>query len=178
MIPGLVPKVAGWGEYSKSKSLVYFFLGDFYDMDFSATFEPAHFTSQIVELHRRGMSLNGIFGFPVPTACGKMERTVTCEKSWAKSLTHQLKDVIKYNNKTNGSWLGYDVAYKYLIDVVISKLLGPLQSDGHKITLKLIRSDIWERNIGIDMKTGENIIFNVGSTYAHNDIEFNTWRCF
>jgi len=90
LVPGLVPKAAGWGEYHNGESQVYFFLGDFHDMDLSAASEPDHFTSKIAELHRRGTSPNGMFGFSVPTVCGRMERTVTWEKSWAKSFTNQI----------------------------------------------------------------------------------------
>ncbi len=106
LVPGLVPKAAGWGEYHNGESQVYFFLGDFHNMDFSVAPEPGHVMSRIAELHQRGTSPNGMFGFPVPTVCGIMERTVTWEKSWAKSFTHQLKDVIKYDNERKWSLAG------------------------------------------------------------------------
>lgn len=177
VVPGLVPKAAGWGEYDNGESQVYFFLGDFHDMDLSAPPEPVHLISQIAELHQKGTSPNGMFGFPVPTVCGKMERTVIWEKSWAKSFTHQLKDVVKYDNETNGPWPEYDAACKQLIDVVIPRLLGALQSDGRDIKPALIHGDLWELNVGIDMMTGETVVFDPGSTYAHNEMEFGTWRC-
>ncbi len=56
VVPGLVPKAAGWGEYHNGESLVYFFLEDFHDMNLSAAPEPVHFTTQVAELHRRGTS--------------------------------------------------------------------------------------------------------------------------
>ncbi|KAI4209155.1 MAG: hypothetical protein LQ351_007871 [Letrouitia transgressa] len=177
VISPLVPKAAGWGEYLSGESQIYFFLGDYHDMDFSIAPEPVQFTSQIAELHKKGVSPNGMFGFPVPTVCGIMERTVVWEKSWAKSFGHQLQDVIRYDNETNGSWPEYDKACKQVIDVVIPRLLGALQSDGHNIIPALIHGDLWERNIGIDMETGETIVFDPGSTYAHNEMEFGTWRC-
>ena len=177
LVPGLVPKATGWGEFQSSESQVFFFLGDFHDMDFSVAPEPVHFMSQIAELHRKGTSPNGMFGFSVATVCGRMERTVTWEKSWAKSFTHQLKDVIGYDNAANGPWPEYDVACKQLIHVVIPKLLGALQSDGREITPTLIHGDLWEWNVGIDIETGENVVFDPGSIYAHNEMEFGTWRC-
>ena len=177
VVPGLVPKAAGWGEYHNGEAQIYFFLGGFHDMDFSVPPEPAHFTAQIAELHRKGVSPNGMFGFPVPTVIGVMERTVTWEKSWANSFTHQLKDVIKYDNETNGPWPEYDAACNQLIDVVIPRLLGALQSHGRNITPALVHGDLWERNIGIDMETGETVVFDAGCTYAHNEMEFGTWRC-
>ena len=107
----------------------------------------------------------------------EQERTVIWEESWAKSFTLQLKDVIKYDNETNGPWPEYDAACKQLIDVAIPRLLGALQSDGREITPRLIHGDLWERNVGIDMETGETVVFDPGCTYAHNEMEFGTWRC-
>ncbi|KAL8672954.1 MAG: hypothetical protein Q9224_007544 [Gallowayella concinna] len=146
-------------------------------MDFSAAPDPESFLPRIAHLHRNGKSPNDMFGFPIPTVCGKMERTVIWEQSWAKSFTHQLKDVIRYDNATNGPWLEYDAACQQLIDVVIPRLLGVLQAEGREITTALIHGDLWERNIGIDRETGQTILFDPGSTYAHNEMEFGTWRC-
>lgn len=177
VVSGLVPKAAGWGEYFDEGSQVYFYLGDFHDMDFSVPPEPTNIMSKIAELHQRGVSPNGMFGFPVTTVCGIMERTVTWEKSWAASFTNLPKDVIRFDNATNGAWLEYDAACKQLIDVVIPRLLGALQSDGRNIVPTLIHGDLWERNVGIDMETGQTVVFDPGSTYAHNEMEFGTWRC-
>lgn len=146
-------------------------------MDLSTAPEPALFMSQVAELHSKGTSPNGKFGFPVPTVCGKMERTVSWESNWAKSFTRQLEDVIRYDNQTNAPWPEYDAACKQLIDVVIPRLLGALQSEGRRITPSLIHGDLWERNVGIDKETGETVVFDPGSTYAHNEMEFGTWRC-
>ncbi|KAI0835353.1 Fructosamine kinase-domain-containing protein [Hypoxylon sp. FL0890] len=175
-VTGLVPKAVGWGEYHNGESQVYFLLGDFHDMDFSVAPEPAGFMSKIAALHR-STSPNGMFGYSVPTVCGKMERTVTWEKSWARSFTHQLRDVIRYDNETNDPWPEYDAACKQLIDVVIPRLLGALQSEGRSITPSLIHGDLWEKNIGIDRETGETVLFDPGCVYAHNEMEFGTWRC-
>lgn len=176
-VPNLVPEPVGWGEYRVDNIPVYFFLGNFHDMDLSAAPEPVEFTARIADMHRNGKSPTGKFGFTVPTVIGIMERTVTWEASWAKSFTHQLQDVIKYDNEANGPWLQYDAACKQLIDVVIPRLLGALQSEGREITPSLIHGDLWEQNVGVDMETGEVIIFDPGCTYAHNEMEFGTWRC-
>ncbi|KAI1873984.1 uncharacterized protein JN550_003253 [Neoarthrinium moseri] len=173
----LVPKPIGWGKYRSGDTQVYFFLGDFHDMDFSSAPEPAQFTARIAELHRKGVSPNGMFGYPVPTVIGIMKRTVTWETSWAKSFTHQLNDAIGYDNQTNAPWPEYDAACKQLIDAVIPRLLGTLQSDRRHIIPVLIHGDLWERNVGTDRETGKTIVFDPGCTYAHNEMEFGTWRC-
>jgi protein-ribulosamine 3-kinase len=176
-VPNLVPKAAAWGQYLEEDSEVYFFLGDYHDMDLSAAPEPRDFMEKLAELHTKGKSPTGMFGFEVPTVLGKFERTVRWEKSWAMCFTNQLKDVIKYDNETNGPWPEYDAACNQLIDGVIPQLLGALQSDGRNIEPVLIHGDVWEQNVGTDMETGETILFDPGSTYAHNEMEFGTWRC-
>lgn len=174
VVPGFVPKAIGWGEYDNQGTTTYFFLGVFYDMDFSTPPEPYEIMSMVSELHSRGTSPNGMFGYPVPTVCGRMERTVSWTSSWAESFTHQLKDVIKYDNDTNGPWPEYDVVCKQLIDAVIPRLLGALQTEGREIKPALIHGDLWERNIGVDMETGNMVLFDPGCTYAHNEMEFGT----
>lgn len=172
-----MPNAAGWGEYTNGDTQVYFYLGNFHDMELFAAPEPIEFTSQIAELHRQGASPTGMFGFPVPTVCGKVERVVNWEKSWAKLYARQLEALIKKDTATNGYWPEYDAACKQIINAVIPRLLGALQSDGRDITPTLIHGDLWEGNVGIDMETDETISFDPGSTYAHNEMEFGTWRC-
>ncbi|KAL8940310.1 MAG: hypothetical protein Q9216_002865 [Gyalolechia sp. 2 TL-2023] len=176
-VPGLVPKPAGWGQYSDGESQVHFYLGEFHDMHLAVAPEPEHFISQIAKLHQRGTSPNGMFGFPVPTVLGKFQRTVTWERSWAKAFARQLEDVIGYDNEANGPWPEYDRACRQLMDVVIPRLLGALQSEGREIRPALIHGDLWENNVGTEKETGRTIVFDPGSTYAHNEMESGTWRC-
>ncbi|KAJ5713880.1 Fructosamine/Ketosamine-3-kinase [Penicillium malachiteum] len=190
-MPGFVPKPCAWDQYWDEDSPVYFFLGDFYDMeiqkapepeDFAAKGgelvpEPERFAAKVAELHIKGNSPTGKFGFFVPTACGIFERTVKWESSWTKCCTNQVQDVIRYDNETNGIWPQFDAACKQVIDAVIPRLLGVLQSGGRSIKPALIHSDLREQNVGIDNETRETIVFDPGCTYAHNEMEFGTWRC-
>jgi protein-ribulosamine 3-kinase len=175
-IPGLSPKAAGWGDYRIGDTQYYFYLGDFHDMDLAAAPDPVEFTAKVAAMHQ-GTSSNGMFGFSVPTVIGKMERTVTWESSWAKAFTAQLQDVLQFDNDTNGPWPELEAACAQLIGVVIPRLLGILQSDGRQITPSLIHGDLWENNVGIDFETGDILLFDPGSTYSHNEMEFGTWRC-
>ncbi|OQE43171.1 hypothetical protein PENCOP_c003G07814 [Penicillium coprophilum] len=146
-------------------------------MDLRAPPEPEPFVAKVAELHSKGISPTGMFGFPVPTVCGIFERTVTWEKSWANCFANQLKRIIDFDKQTNGAWPEFEDACKQIIDVVIPRLLGALQSEGRSIVPALIHGDLWEQNIGVDMATGETIVFDPGCTYAHNEMEFGTWRC-
>ncbi|KAH7309169.1 Fructosamine kinase-domain-containing protein [Stachybotrys elegans] len=177
VLPGFVPNPVGWGTYEKNQEQHFYYLADFHHIDLAGVPEPGTIASKLAELHSKGTSPNGKFGFHVPTVIGKMERTVTWEESWAKSFSNQLLDVIRYDNETNGPWPELAAACQQLVDVVIPRLLGVLQSEGRQITPSLIHGDLWENNVGTDMDTGNTIVFDPGSTYAHNEMEFGTWRC-
>lgn len=174
VVPGFGPKAIGWGKYDNQGTTTYFFLSTFHDMDFSLPPEPAEIMPVIAELHKRGTAPNGMFGYPVPVVCGRMERTVTWTSSWAELFTLQLKDVIKYDNDANGPRPEYDVVCQQLVDAVIPRLLGALQSEGRNIKPTLVHGDLWERNVGRDKDTGKVLVFDPGCTYAHNEMEFGT----
>ena len=174
--PGLAPDPVGWGTYNVGAHEYFFYLSNYHDMDLSPAPDPVNFAARVAEFHS-GESPTGMFGFPVPTVIGIMERTVIWEKSWAKSFTNQLKDVIGYDTDTNGPWPELEAACDQMIQFVIPRLLGALQSEGRDITPALVHGDLWEQNVGIDMETGEIIVFDPGCTYAHNEMEFGTWRC-
>jgi protein-ribulosamine 3-kinase len=172
-----VPKATAWGQYLEGDSEVYFLLGDYHNMDFSTAPDPANFISKLAALHTKSKSPTGMFGFHVPTALGKFTRTVKWTKSWAICFTNQLEDVIAYDGQTNGPWPEYDAACKQIIDTIILRLVGALQSAGRSIEPALIHGDLWEQNVGTHTETGETILFDPGITYAHNEMEFGTWRC-
>lgn len=176
-VPGFVPVPVGWGKYHDGDSQVYFFLGDYHDIDLRTPPDPEPFVAKVAELHTKGKSPTGMFGFSVATVCGIFERPVEWDRSWANCFANQLKKVIEFDNETNGIWPEFEVACKQIIDAVIPRLLGALQSEGRSIEPALIHGDLWEQNIGVDMATGETIVFDPGSTYAHNEMEFGTWRC-
>jgi protein-ribulosamine 3-kinase len=146
-------------------------------MDLEREPDRSAFAEKLALLHTRGKPPTGKFGFGVPTALRKVERTVVWEERWARCFANLLKDVIRYDGEVNGMWPEYDAACNQLLEGVIPRLLGALQSDGQNIEPALIHGDLWEQNVGIDMESGETILFDPGSTYAHNEMEFGTWRC-
>jgi protein-ribulosamine 3-kinase len=174
--PGLVPDAVGWGQYHVDDLEYFFYLGNYHDLDLDSAPDPKLFAARVAEFHG-GTSPTGMFGFPVPTTIGIMERTVTWDQSWAKSFTAQLQDVVKYDEESNGLWPEFRVAMDHLINNVIPRLLGALQENGREIKPALVHGDLWEHNVGVDMESGEIIIFDPGCTYAHNEMEFGTWRC-
>jgi protein-ribulosamine 3-kinase len=172
IVPNLAPRGAAWGQYVEEDTDVYFFLGDYHDMDLSTASDPTNSISQLVSLHTKSKSPTGMFGFGVPTALGEFERTARWESNWATCFTNQLRDVIVYDDQANGPWPEYDAACS-----VIPRLLSALQSGSRSIEPVPSHGDLWEQNVGPDKETGEVIPFDPCSTYAHNEMEFGTRRC-
>ncbi|KAL4963062.1 Fructosamine kinase-domain-containing protein [Aspergillus stella-maris] len=177
VVSDFVPSPVGYGEYHNGESQVYFFLGNFHDFDLRTPPDPETFSEKIAQLHLNSKSPTGKFGFPVTTVCGVFERTVKWEESWAECYANLLSDVIRYDKETNGPWPEFEAACDRTVNFVIPRLLGALQSDGRSIEPVLIHGDLWEQNIGLDMESGHSLAFDAGCVYAHNELEFGTWRC-
>jgi len=178
VVPGFVPKPVGKGDYyDETGAHVYFYLQTYHDMDVHSPPDPQELALMLAELHRKGTSPNGMFGFHVPTGGGVLEHQGTWEKSWAAQFTHQFKDLVRLDNEANPPWPEYDAACKQVIDHVIPRLLGALQSDGREITPTLVHFDLWEGNVATDLETGKIIAYDPGALYCHNEVEFGTWRC-
>ncbi|KAK6842885.1 Altered inheritance of mitochondria protein 32 [Apiospora arundinis] len=178
-VPDFGPKPVGKGEYyDEMGKHVYFYIMEYHDMDQQSPPDPAELAGQIAELHSSVVSPNGLFGYPLVTGRGTLDRTEHWDRSWAVQFTHLLKDLIELDNTQNGPWPEYDDACKQLIDHVIPRLLGALQSDGRSIDPVMCHGDLWEGNVATDIATGKIIIFDPDECmYAHNEIEFGTWRC-
>jgi protein-ribulosamine 3-kinase len=178
-MPHFVPAPLGWGKYVTSPIDgvdTYFFIEDFLDMEISIP-EPLQFTSKVAEMHQTITSPNGMFGFPVVTCDGKVPHTVDWEKSWAVFFTNLLRGVLRIDTEVNGVWPEMEAAANQLFSAVIPRLLGVLQSDGREIKASLIHGDLWGGNIGTLVETGEIVLFDAGSYYAHNEMDTAMWRC-
>lgn len=173
------PHPVGVGEYlDEAGRYVCFYLQQFHDMDLHAAPDPSGLATAIAELHQNAISPNGMFGYPIINGRGTQDRTEHWSESWAVQFTYLLKDLIKLDNQVNGPWPAYDAACRQLIEEVIPRLLGALQSEGREITPVFVHGNLWEGNVVTDMETGRVIIFDADeSMYGHNEIEFGTWRC-
>ena len=175
LIPGLVPAPHGWGKYKTGSPDTYFFLSDFLDMDTAAP-DPAQFTARLAELHHKGTSPNGKFGFEVTTCDGKLPHVTEWESSWATFYGKLLRGVLNLDAEVNGVWPELEAAAAQVISGVIPRLLGVLQSEGRSIKPSLIHGDCWEGNIGTLLETGDVVFYDAGSYYAHNEMELGIWR--
>ena len=176
VVPGLIPAPRGWGRFKAGSPDTYFFLSDFVDMENSAP-NPFIFTKCVADMHLRGTSPNGMFGFPVTTCDGKMPHTVDWESSWAVFFAKLIRGVLKLDTETNGRSPELEASAEQVIKEVIPRLCGVLQSEGRQIKASLIHGDLWSGNVGTRKGTGDIVFYDAGSYYAHNEMDLGSWRC-
>ncbi|KAH7312662.1 Fructosamine kinase-domain-containing protein [Stachybotrys elegans] len=177
----VLPKPCAFGTYPFEDKVpsppTCFYLCEFVDMDVTTAPDPAEFTKRLAHLHKVSKSPTGQFGFTVPTCDGQVAHTVDWQDSWAEFYRRLLLHICELDVKTNGAWPEMERATKQIADVVIPRLLGILQKDGRLLKPCIIHGDLWEGNMGINLKTGASILFDVGSYFAHNEMELGHWRC-
>lgn len=177
LMPDFIPEPFGSGRYNVLNPATYFYLSEFVDMDVTTTPEPMEFTSRLAAMHKNSQSPTGKFGFHVTTCDGKMAHTVEWEENWAFFYRKLLLGVCKLDLETNGPWPELERATHQVAWKVIPRLLGALQAEGRQIKPCIIHGDLWEGNMGIKMETGDSLLFDAGSYYAHNEMELGHWRC-
>ena len=166
-LPDAVPKPIAWGTYAADSS-IHFFLCSFVDMtDDLPDIQP--FTAKVAELHRKGLSPNGKYGFWVPTLQGTIPQYTTWTDSWEEFFTKSIKRVMDVEEASQG----FDPEMKELCEAIIDKvcprLLRPLETGGRQIRPCLIHGDIWDGNTATLAETGAPVIFDATCIYAHNE---------
>jgi protein-ribulosamine 3-kinase len=174
--PGFIPEVYKFSKFKTPDPPTYFNLFQFIDMDVTAAPDPIALTSKLAELHKKSQSPTGKFGFHITTCDGRMAHTVEWEESWAVFFAKLIRGVCKLDLETNGPWPELERATDQICTKVIPRLLGTLTSEGRPIKPSLIHGDLWDGNLGISMETGEVIMYDAGSYYAHNEMELSHWR--
>ena len=175
-MPNFIPEPIGFGRYKVQSPTTHFYLSDFVDMDVINAPEPVVFTSKVAEMHKASQSPTGKFGFHVTTCDGIVAQTVEWEESWAVFYRKLLRGICKLDLETNGPWPELERATEQVATKVIPRLLGALQAEGRQIKPSIIHGDLWEGNVGTNKETGDIILFDAGSYYAHNEMDLGSWR--
>ena len=173
--PTMVPRPRAWGKFERQPPLTYFFLCNF--VNFSDILpDPVHLGARLANLHKKSFSPTGKFGFHAPTYDGKLEQVIDWESSWTSFFGKLLAGVLRLDIETNGPWKELEASMERILELVIPKLIGALESDGRSVKPCLIHGDLWEGNMGTESETGNIFIFDSCAYYAHNEMELGIWR--
>ncbi|KAI9785899.1 MAG: hypothetical protein M1839_008165 [Geoglossum umbratile] len=174
IMPDITAKPIAWGTYASNPN-IHFFLCSFHEMTNEVP-DVEVFPAKIAELHTKGVSPNGKFGFSVVNYNGRLpQNTVWCD-TWEESFSRNLKHTLELEEAAQG----YSEEMKRLSDAVITKviprLLRPLETEGRQIQPRLVHGDLWDGNVSKDTTTNSLIIFDAAAIYAHNEYELAPWR--
>jgi len=69
-----------------------------------------------------------------------------------------------------------DSIVNHTITYVTPPILGVLQDGGRQLRPALIHGDMYAENFGTNAETGEVVVWDASSYYAHNEMELGLWR--
>ena len=167
VLPEITPRPIAWGTYTSDPN-VHFFLCAFHDMTDDVP-DIQKLPAKIAELHKKGVSPNGKYGFSVPTFQGRLLQETEWTDSWEEFFTNAMKRMLALEEAVQGPDAEMQRLSKALISKVIPRLLRPLETGGRQIQPRLVHGDLWDGNTSTDVTTDVPVIFDAASFYAHNE---------
>ena len=171
LVPDFVPKPIAHGTY-QSVPDKHFLLCEYREM-IDEMPDPHNFTKHLAALHQKSVSPEGKFGFHMTTDMGNLPQMNSWEASWGTFFAKSLKLALELGLEAKGPNPEFGVLVPAVFEKVIPRLLRPLESEGRSVRPSLVHGDLWYANSGIDVGTGESLIFDACSFYAHNECESN-----
>ncbi|KAF8585836.1 fructosamine kinase PKL/CAK/FruK [Ramaria rubella] len=168
--PGICPIVFESSVDPATKQPV--FISEFKKIGSLNKHSAAALGRSLAEMHNKGKSPDGRFGFDVPTYCGATRMRNGWSKTWAEAYDKMIGDLLetlRYTGQFDDTCrLGEEVRKR-----VIPHLLGSLN-----IKPSLLHGDLWSGNAGTDYNTGNPVIFDPSSYYGHNEADLSIARIF
>lgn len=166
-LPKFVPTPIGCGTYASNPD-IHFFLCELINMTDDIP-EIQSFTETLAELHTKGISPNGKYGFEVPTYKGTIPQYTEWHDTWEESFHHSLKWFMLAEEKAQGADEEMQQLCQGMLSKVIPRLLRPLETGGRQIQPRLIHGDIWAGNASTNIDNNMPVIYDGACLYAHNE---------
>ena len=129
------------------------------------------FTAKVAELHTKGVSPTGKYGFSVPTFMGQMPQYTAWTDSWEEFFTNSMQQLMAIIEESQGPDVELKMLFGQMISKVIPRLLRPLETGGRQIKPSLVHGDLYSGNVSVDAVTGGPILYDATCLYAHNECE-------
>jgi protein-ribulosamine 3-kinase len=165
--PNLTPKPIAWGTYAATPT-IHFFVSEFVEMSDDVP-DPLPFMASLADLHTRGLSPNGKYGFQVPPFHRAMLGHTDWTDSWEDFFSKSMQRVFDFEERTYGPDAEMQQLKKAVLTKVIPRLLRPLETGGRTIEPRLIHGDIWDWNVSTKAEDDSPVIFDASCVYAHNE---------
>ncbi|KAG8529000.1 uncharacterized protein KY384_006689 [Bacidia gigantensis] len=159
-IPDATPAPIGWGTSIISASLLT-----------AGSLDIQAFTAKVAELHTKGVSPNGKYGFAVPTFMGQMPQYITWTDSWEEFFTITVQRLMSNIEESQGKDPELSGLMAQVVAKVIPRLLRPLETGGREIKPRLVHGDLYSGNVSVDIASTSPILYDATCLYAHNECE-------
>jgi protein-ribulosamine 3-kinase len=163
----MVAKPVAWGSYESIPD-THFFVTEFHEMSEDVP-DVADFPALVAELHKRGVSPDGKFGFPFKTYGGNNPQQFPISDTWEECYTKGMQGIFAAEMATHGADEEMEHLENMMVEKVIPRLLRPLETGGRSIAPRLVHGDLWDGNASVDVATGHPMIFDATPLYAHNE---------
>ncbi|KAK8052076.1 hypothetical protein PG993_003461 [Apiospora rasikravindrae] len=173
-MPDLTPLPIGTGQYTSDPDK-FFYLCEFRELVEDVP-DVEDFSSMIAEMHKRGVSPDGKFGFPVPTYGGRLPMLYPPSDTWEELFTQVMDTTFVVEEESQGVDADMQALREAIMTKVIPRLLRPMETGGRSLVPRLVHSDLWHGNVAVDVNTGLPVIFDDIALYAHNEYELAPWR--
>ena len=166
-VSDLVPIAVASGTYAMNKD-VHFNLFGYIDMTGDIG-QVEKLPATVAELHSKGISPTGKYGFSVPTSQGALLQPNTWTSSWEKFFTDMIQRCFDWEQDMHGKVDEMQRLFIALKEKVIPRLLRPLETGGRQIKPCLVHGDLWDGNTSVTVSTDKPVIFDASSLYAHHE---------
>ncbi|KAK4154987.1 Fructosamine/Ketosamine-3-kinase [Chaetomidium leptoderma] len=185
--PDMVVEPVAWGTYTEEPD-THFFLCRFHrfltekssektpkEKETNKVPDVMEFPELVADLHKRGTSKRGEFGFPITMYGGRNPQTFPVCNSWEECFSRGLDKIFDMEAKVQGADEEMHQLREGLMTKVIPRILRPLETGGRTLTPTLVHGDLWDGNVAVDEATGRPVIFDATPLYAHNEYELAPW---
>lgn len=171
--PGVCADPIAWGQYASDPD-AWFLLVPFMDM-YQEQPDPETLPPKLAEIHRNGLSPNGLYGFPIPVAGGSPPLTLAQSSSWEDYFARYMRYFLVAEEFAQGERPAeMERLIGILFNRIIPRLIRPLETGSRGIKPRLLHTDLWSGNRAVN-EVGEPVIFDPCSIYGHNEFDLGIW---
>lgn len=167
-----LPEPIGTGSYAPAPG-IHFFCCQLINMTDEIP-EIQAFASTLAELHKKGVSPGGRYGFHVPTYRDTIPQYTAWHDTWEESYYHYMKWFMHAKEKSQGVDQEMRELCQGVLDKVIPRFLRPLETGGRHIRPRLVHGDLWAGNTSWNIDTDMPVIYDAAALYTHNECKSET----
>lgn len=125
IVPEMTPTPLAWGTY-ESDNNIHFLLCSFHDLD-DQLCSLDIFPKLVAELHTRGVSPNGKFGFPLATYQGRLPQDPSETDTWEECFANNVKIMFDHELAAQSPDDEIVQLREKIMTKVIPRLLRPME---------------------------------------------------